>query len=159
MRVRPALARDQDGLKSLQCSDGSDHQDDVERWFRTQALPWSFAHADNHVLVLVEPTEEEAVERVLGAIAYEPGVDPNEWFIRALAISGHIQGQKHGRRMLTTCLNSLAQDYPGWVAYWKVDPDNKPSIRMSHAVNADRDFLYGSKFVNFSVVLQIADVR
>ena len=155
MRVRPALARDQDGLKSLICSDGSEAQDDVERWFRRQALAWSFDDPRNHLLVLVRPTDDEEVEEVIGAIAYEPGADPNEWFVRALAIRRSDQGKQLGRNLMMTCLKDLAEQHPGWVAYWKVDPDNKASIRMSKAVNADRDDLFGSKFVNYSVVLAV----
>jgi hypothetical protein len=154
VKVRPALPRDQDVFKSFSCSQGAHAHLEVERFFRHQALRWSLKEPDNVLLVLVE-TEDPEVDVLVGAIAYERSDDPEEWFIKALAIGKRWQGRglRYGRGLLMTCLNDLAELYPGWTVYWNVDPGNTVSLHMSEAVGAEPDTVAGSDLIVFSVPL------
>jgi GNAT superfamily N-acetyltransferase len=148
VKVRPARPSDQAALKAFRCADNTHHQVEVERWFCHKALKWSARQPLHHLLLLVDADEP------IGGVCYEPGDDPGEWFVMALAISKQHQGKKLGKSLLTTCPAQLAVESPGGVAYWKVDPDNAPSIAMSNGVGAEPEDVPGEDLLLFTVPLE-----
>lgn len=110
-----------------------------------------------HLELLTETTTSAEGVRIdlLGAVAYEPGDDPGEWFVNGVAVARRHKGRGYGLAILTTTLAALAEISPGGVAYWKVDPLNQSSVKMSELVGATPDDVAGSDLLFYSVPLAV----
>lgn len=135
MIVRAAEADDLEHLKTFKCSDGTSHQNGVERWIQRKAAGWVRSHPANHeIRVLVNDAGE-----LRALCGFEPGQDETSWFIPFFAVSSDCQGDGLATRLLETCLDELAVRSPGGYAYWKVHEGNGASQTVSQRVGAEAD--------------------
>lgn len=134
--TRPANGGiDHERLGSLRCSDGSPYQDAVEAWVRAEALVWAYREPDHYLILSVD---DDYSDDLVAACAFQRDHDRDKhWFINALAVARHRQGVGHGRRLLTTCLDRMAQSTPGGSARWRVAPGDRAAHQLSRTIGAE----------------------